>query len=126
MTEVSSTGAESAVVDNLRGTREAMSVKGVFGEAYELDGVTIIPVARVSGGGGGGGGEGTGPEEQGAGKGFGTGFGINANPVGVYEVRDGSVEWKPAVDVNRLAKGGQVLGGIVVVCLTLLMLRRRR
>jgi len=40
--------------------------------------------------------------------------------------RDGVVEWKPAVDVNRLAKGGQVLAGIVAVCVTLALLRRRR
>ena len=65
MTDETRGEAESAVVDNLRGTRDAMTVKGVFGEAYELDGVTIIPVARVSGGAGGGGGEGTGPEDAG-------------------------------------------------------------
>ena len=35
--------------------RDAMSVKRVFGEPYEQDGVTIIPVAWVAGGGGGGG-----------------------------------------------------------------------
>jgi uncharacterized spore protein YtfJ len=118
-------GAESAVLDNLRGTRAAMTVRGVFGEPYELDGVTVIPVARISGGAGGGGGEGTGPDEEG-GKGFGTGFGFGAQPVGVYEVRDGAVEWRPAVDVGKLAKGGQVLAGIITVCLTLVLLRRRR
>ena len=90
--------AENAVLDNLRGTRDAMTVRGVYGEAYELDGVTIIPVARVSGGAGGGGGEGTGPDDAG-GHGFGTGFGFGAQPVGVYEVRGGHVEWKPALDV---------------------------
>jgi len=116
--------AESTVLDNLRGTRDALTVRGVYGEAYELDGVTIIPVARVSGGAGGGGGEGTGPDDAG-GHGFGTGFGFGAQPVGVYEVRGGQVEWKPAVDVSRLVKGCQVLGGIVAVCLTLVLLRRQ-
>lgn len=125
MTGEGSSETESAVVDSLRGTREAMTVRGVFGDAYELDGVTIIPVARVSGGAGGGGGEGTGPGDE-RGKGFGTGFGLGVQPVGVYEVRGGAVEWKPAVDVNRLAKGGQVLAGIVAVCLTLVLLNRRR
>jgi uncharacterized spore protein YtfJ len=125
MTDDSDTTGESTVADNLRGVREAMNVRRVFGEAYEVDGVTIIPVARVVGGGGGGGGEGTGPEEQG-GTGFGTGFGIMAGPVGVYEVRDGAVEWRPAIDVNRLAKGGQVLAGMVVVGVALVLLRRRR
>ena len=124
MTDDSRDEAENAVLSNFRGTREAMTVRGVFGDAYELDGVTIIPVARVSGGAGGGGGEGTGPDDEG-GRGFGTGFGFGAQPVGVYEVRGGAVEWKPAVDVSRLAKGGQVLAGIVAVCVTLILLKRR-
>jgi len=124
MAEAKSDEPGTVVSDNLQGTREAMTVKGVFGEPYELDGVTVIPVAKVSGGGGGGAGEGNGPDEEG-GKGFGTGFGINASPVGVYEVRDGTVEWKPAIDVNRLARGGQVLAGILFVCITLVLRRRR-
>ena len=43
---------------------------------------------------------------------------------GVYEVRGSNVVWKPAIDVTRLARGGQVLGGIVVVCATLVLRRR--
>lgn len=38
--------------------RDAMTVKRVYGEPYEKDGVTIIPAAKVSGGRGAGGGEG--------------------------------------------------------------------
>jgi uncharacterized spore protein YtfJ len=124
MTEERQEDARAAVVENLRGARDAMSVRRVFGEAYEVDGITIIPVARVAGGGGGGGGEGTEPG-KGSGRGFGTGFGLDARPVGVYEVRDGTAVWKPAVDVNRLAKGGQVLAGIIAVCVTLVLLGRR-
>ena len=41
-------------------------------------------------------------------------------------VRDGSVVWKPAVDVNRLARGGQILGGVAIVCATAVLLRRMR
>jgi hypothetical protein len=41
-------------------------------------------------------------------------------------VRAGKVAWKPAIDATRLAKGGQVLAGIVVVCATLVLLRRTR
>jgi len=125
MSDETTPSGSSTVAENLRGTRDALTVRRVFGEPYELEGVTIIPVARVAGGGGGGGGEGTGPDTQG-GSGFGTGFGINATPVGVYEIRDGRVEWRPSVDVNRLAKGAQVLAGILVVGLTLVRLRRRR
>jgi len=35
--------------------RDALTVKRVFGEPYEKNGVTMIPVARVQGGAGGGG-----------------------------------------------------------------------
>ena len=114
----------SDVLDQIRGTRDAINVRRAFGDAYEIDGATIIPVARVGGGAGAGGGEGQKTGEEGSG--FGTGFGIGATPVGVYEVRDGNAEWKPAVDVNRAIRGGQVLAGIIAVCLTLVALSRRR
>ena len=34
-------------------TADAISVRRVFGEPYEKDGLTVIPVASVAGGGGG-------------------------------------------------------------------------
>jgi uncharacterized spore protein YtfJ len=77
----------------LQGARDAISVKRVFGDPIETDGVTIIPAAKVGGGGGGGGDS----EDNGGG-----GFGIGAKPVGVYVIKDGNVSWQPAVDVNRL------------------------
>ena len=79
---------------------------------------------RVAGGAGGGGGQGS--HEGDTGRGFGTGFGVQARAIGVYEVRGSNVVWKPAVDVNRLARGGQILGGIAIVCATLVLRRRWR
>ncbi len=38
----------------INSARDALSAKRVFGDPYEKDGVTIITVAKVSGGGGGG------------------------------------------------------------------------
>jgi uncharacterized spore protein YtfJ len=73
--------------------RSAISVRNVFGEAVERDGVTVIPAARVMGGGGGGG------DTEGNGGG---GFGVYAWPVGAYVIRDGQVTWKPAVDPVRV------------------------
>jgi uncharacterized spore protein YtfJ len=116
-------GPTERVFENIRGVRDTLSVRRVFGDPYELDGCTVIPVAKVAGGAGGGGGEGEKAGETGTG--FGTGFGLQARPVGVYQVRDGDVVWKPAVDVTRLAKGGQVLAGLVVVCITLVVATRR-
>lgn len=114
----------STVLDNLRGTRDALSVQRVFGDPYEVDGVTLIPVARVAGGGGGGGGEGT--ENDQTGGGFGTGFGVAAHGIGMYAISDGNVSWRPAVDTNRIIRGGQLLVGLVSLCVTIVMLRRAR
>jgi uncharacterized spore protein YtfJ len=116
--------SKDEVFESIRGTHDSLSVRRCYGDPVELAGVTLIPVARVSGGAGGGGGEGTDEHDAGGG-GFGTGFGLRINPIGVYEVRDGSVVWKPTVDVNRLLKGGQVLAGIIAVCATLVLLVRR-
>jgi uncharacterized spore protein YtfJ len=78
----------------------AMTVKRAFGEPFEKDGLTLVPVARVGGGGGGGGGEG---EEAGKkGGGFGLGLGLGVEPVGAYVIRDGTVRWQPAVDPTRI------------------------
>jgi uncharacterized spore protein YtfJ len=85
----------------LAGARDAISVKRVFGDPIETEGVTIIPVAKVGGGGGGGGDS----EDNGGG-----GFGIGAKPVGVYVIKDRDVSWQPAVDVNRIIAFTFVLG----------------
>jgi uncharacterized spore protein YtfJ len=82
------------VTETIAQARDAMTVKRVFGEPYEKDGVTIIPAAWVAGGGGGGG------DAQGAG---GSGFGLAAFPVGAYVIKDGNVAWRPAVNVNLVA-----------------------
>ena len=113
------------VFGSIRGTLDSLSVRRCYGDPVELDGITVIPVARVSGGACGGGGEGTDEHDVG-GSGFGTGFGLGVSPVGVYEVRDGSLVWRPTVDVTRLLRGGQVLGGIIAVCLTLAWRVRHR
>jgi uncharacterized spore protein YtfJ len=92
--------------------RDAITVKRVFGEPYEKDGVTIIPAARVRGGAGGGG-----DDAEATGRGSGSGFGISAHPVGAFMIRGGELSWRPAVDVNRAILGGQVV--VVVALLTL-------
>jgi uncharacterized spore protein YtfJ len=77
--------------------KDAMTVKRVYGDPLEKNGITVIPAAQVQGGGGGGKGEAPG----GKGGGSGSGFGINAKPAGVYVVKDDDVVWRPAVDVNK-------------------------
>jgi Sporulation protein YtfJ (Spore_YtfJ) len=95
----------------------------VFGESYQVDGVTIVPVATVRGGGGGGDGEGTATGGDGTGTGAG-GFGVIVRPVGVYIVKDGEVSWQPAMDVMRVILGGQLLGLAAIFVLRHLLKRR--
>lgn len=99
--------------------RDAFNVRRVFGEPIQQGAVTLVPAAWVSGGGGGGGGEGPVTEgERGAestSKGYGSGFGLRARPAGAFVLRNGKVRWMPAVDVNRIILGAQVLVGIVLL-----------
>jgi uncharacterized spore protein YtfJ len=109
---------ESAL-SRLDAVKDVLTVKRVFGDPMQVDGVGVIPVAAVRGGGGGGGGGGTSPQDQSSGQGQGVGFGVRADPVGVFVVRDGDVEWRPAVNVMRI-----VIGGQIVAVVALLVLRR--
>ncbi len=103
---------EAAVnVDEVLGAaREALTVRRVFADPYEKDGVTVIPAAAVSGGGGGGQGR-----HQGEDEGTGGGFGMSARPAGVYELSAGRVRWRPAVDVNRLATSAALVAVVFLV-----------
>ena len=85
------------VAELVTSVRDAITVRRVFAEPYEKDGVTVIAAAIVVGGAGGGGGH----DERGQ-EGEGGGFGVLARPAGVYVIKDGRVWWRPAVDVNRL------------------------
>lgn len=103
----------------INSARDAMTVRRVFGDPIEKDGVTIITAAKVSGGGGGGSGG-----DASGGQGMGGGFGMNVTPIGAYVIKDGKVSWMPAVDVNRVIFGGQLV--VIVMLLTLRAFMRRR
>jgi uncharacterized spore protein YtfJ len=92
---------------------DTLTVKRVFGDPYEKDGVTVIPAAKVQGGAGGGDDE----RPEGQRKGSGSGFGMIARPAGAYVIRGDQVSWRPAVDVNRIVLGSQVVA--VVALLTI-------
>jgi uncharacterized spore protein YtfJ len=91
------------VDEMLTGVRDALTVKRVYGDPIERDGILVIPAAAVQGGGGGGG--------DSANNGGG-GFGVAAKPVGAFIIREGQVTWEPAVDVNRIV-GRAMLVAIV-------------
>ena len=98
--------------------RDSMTVKRVFGDPIERDGVTVIPVANVMGGAGGGSGDS--PEQ---GSGGGVGYGIRATPAGVYVIRDGVVDWQPAVDMGRVILVGQLVAIVALLVLRSILKR---
>jgi uncharacterized spore protein YtfJ len=83
--------------------RETFGVRREYGEPYEHDGVTVIPVSTVRGGGGGG----SGHDERGTGGGG--GFGLTARPAGAWVIRGEHVTWKPVIDPMRILLGAEVL-----------------
>jgi len=111
------------VQELITGVRDSISVKRVYGDPYEKNGLTVIPAAAVRGGGGGGTGVHEGDET-----GAGGGFGVQARPSGAWIIEGDTVTWKPAVDVNRIVLGGQLvaLAAILVTGRILATHARRR
>ena len=102
-------------------TRDTLTVKRVFGDPFERNGVTLIPVASVrgtAGGGGGGDSEGNG--------GTGGGFGISARPVGAFVVRGDDVSWRPAYDATRVALIGELVAMVGLLTLRSVLKRRAK
>lgn len=97
--------------------KDAITVRRVFAEPYEKDGVTIIPTAVVGGGGGGGGGHDKSGQE-----GEGGGFGMGGRPAGAFIIKGGDVTWRPAVDPNRI----MMIAGAAVVAYLLMRPRMVR
>src|SRR5437588_10131891 len=107
------------VQDILAQARDTITVKRVFGDPYEKDGMTIIPAAAVAGGAGGG----SGPDAQ---ANAGGGFGVAARPAGVYVIKEGQVRWEPAFDLNRVILGGQIVVAILLLTLRSILKVRAR
>ena len=103
------------ITDLISRAQDSITVRKVFGEPVERDGVTFIPAARVMGGSGGGGGT-----DQLGQQGEGGGWGMNARPAGAYVIRDGQVSWRPAVDPNT------VIAAVAAVVVAALLSRRWR
>lgn len=89
----------------LHDAHDSLTVKKVYGEPYEKNGVTLIPAAVIRGGGGAGEGE-----DGEASQGSGGGFGLTARPVGAYEIHGNNAHWIPAVDVTKIVIATEVFG----------------
>jgi uncharacterized spore protein YtfJ len=121
-----------SVLDRFGTVKDAMTVGRAFGDSYQVEGITIIPVAAVRGGGGGGSGTGTtsGSDNGGlsggkeTGSGMGLGFGAAVRPIGVVVVKDGTVTWQPTIDVMRIVLGAQLLGLAAILAFRRRALRR--
>ncbi len=94
----------------MRTLQERLSVSTVYGEPVSANGVTVIPVSKVSFGFGGGGGSGVAPRgvsgetlagngdatlKTGSGSGGGMGGGGTVEPLGYIEISDAGSRWVP-------------------------------
>ena len=104
----------------MAGARDSITVKRVFGDPYEKNGVTFIPAAAVRGGGGVGEGDGGGSAPTGSGG----GFGVMARPVGAYQIKDDEVTWVPAADTTRVIVVGEII--VIILVLVLRSIFRKR
>ena len=86
--------------------KDVLTVRRVYGEPYQEDGLTIIPAANITGGGGGGG------DTVGNG---GAGFGVRARPAGAWVIKDGEATWRPAFDLNRTVLVGQIIAIVALL-----------
>jgi uncharacterized spore protein YtfJ len=97
------------VAEVLSAARDTITVKRVYAEPYEKDGLTVIPAAAVRGGAGGG----SGQDDKGQ-EGGGGGLGMTGRPAGAFIISEGRVSWRPAVDPNRIVA---VVGMVAVAYL---------
>ncbi|WP_055502600.1 spore germination protein GerW family protein [Nonomuraea pusilla] len=123
------------IMELVERSKDTATVNRVFGEPIRHGDVLVIPVARVGQGGGGGQGRSKGPREAGAGEaaapeaaseGSGGGFGFGAAPMGVFVVKDGEVTWRPAVNVNQIVLGGQVVAVVLLLTVRAVLKKWRR
>jgi uncharacterized spore protein YtfJ len=106
----------SSVLDTLTQAVDAGGAGRVFGTPITQGDVIMLPVARISGGGGGGGGAAPADHNgKGTQEGSGGGFGTSARGLGVIVLKDGQVTWRPAVDVNRIVLGGQIVAIVALL-----------
>jgi len=100
------------------------TVRSVFGDPIQVEGKTVVPVAKVAYGFGAGGGQGPGKHGNGSGtapEGGGGGGGVRAYPAGALEITQAGTRFIPFTDY-RWAVGSFAAG----VLLAGLFARRRR
>jgi uncharacterized spore protein YtfJ len=105
------------VDEMLTGVRDKMRADMVYGEPIERNGTLVVPAAKIRGGGGGGG------DAQ---HNEGGGFGLTAKPAGAWIIRGDQVSWEPAIDINRVILGGQLVAIFALLALRAFFKSRAR
>jgi len=105
----------------MAGAGDNLTVKRVYGEPYEKNGVTLIPAAAIRGGAGGGEGERGGDEG-----GMGGGFGMTARPVGAYQIKGDEVSWIPAADTTRVIILSEIVAIVALLVFRSILKSRRK
>ena len=106
-----------ALRELIGGITDSSSVRRVFGEPIERNGILIIPVASIRGAFGGGEGA-TAPTrgaESPAPTSWGGGGAWSASPAGTYVLKNGEMSWVPAVDANRSILLGCLTGMVALL-----------
>ncbi|MGD0862110.1 MAG: sporulation protein [Candidatus Limnocylindrales bacterium] len=103
-----------ALRELVAGITDKSSVKRVFGEPIERDGVLVIPVASIRGMFGGGEGAPVTAEASQL-SGWGGGGAWSATPAGTYVLKNAEVSWVPAVDANRSVLLGCLTGVVALL-----------
>ena len=136
---------EDKVKEVMEKFKNTANVKAVFGEPYEKDGVTIIPVAKVFMSGGGGmmgkmfgkmkgtkdetGKEEVKTDEMGKGKDMPSGWGgfVKSMPAGYIKVKEGTAEYVEIWDKNKMMMmGGMVIAGMFGLLATKKMIHMKK
>lgn len=113
-------GVINTVLDRIKGTAR---VELVYGDAKEMHGKTIVPIAAVAYtfGAGAGAGIGSGRShnghgtDEGVGGGGGGGGSVRVQPVGVLEITDEDTRIVPALDWTRIATTALTVFGVWMV-----------
>lgn len=110
--------AEPMLADAIRDVMDRAVAGTVFGVPVRHEGVALVPVARMNAWSYG---EPTVDPPPGPAAG---GMRVAARPVGAYVLAGGRVSWRPAIDVNKIILGGQIMA--VVALLTVRAVIRAR
>jgi|tagenome__1003787_1003787.scaffolds.fasta_scaffold18843382_1 uncharacterized spore protein YtfJ len=109
---------DNTVLETIREAVDSATAGKVFGRPIIQGDMVLLPVATVKGQGG------SGPPTDG--HDAGDGLRATAKPAGLFVIKDGKVGWRPAVDINRIVLGGQLVAVTALLVLRAIVKARGR